>query len=389
MSRPSPRLTFLVGAALLYALVLVVTDGLRFAPLRDEGHFWPTALRFSERFLPTLDDLRSYPELSTPLPFVLFGWVEHLFHGGIRAGRLVNLTLSFVIVCMVGMPRGATVRGPILAAVGLLAFPYYLGTSVHLYTDIIAAFFVLLGVVAYRAERVWLSATAFVLAIASRQYMLAFPLAIAVYEFVQQRPPRLSARWIAPLVAALSLLGWVALFGGFAPAPALEWQAPSTAEPLRVFPHHGLYFLSCIGLYFVLPEVLLFRHASITAPQPWRPRRVASIALVLAGLFLLYPPLGNVEFWIPTMGYLDRAARAALGDPLRMLLFFLLALGACLRFARWSLASVLVAVNAVLMLKAHVGWDKYALPLLVVLWYLRATDETRLPAATTTRHALS
>ena len=32
----------------------------------------------------------------------------------------------------------------------------------------------------------------------------------------------------------------------------------------------------------------------------------------------------------------------------------------------------LLAANAALMLKSHIGWDKYALALLIVLWWLQA-----------------
>ena len=45
----------------------------------------------------SLDQLRSYQELSTPLAFLLFGSLEHLLHGGIMAGRLLNLSLSFAM----------------------------------------------------------------------------------------------------------------------------------------------------------------------------------------------------------------------------------------------------------------------------------------------------
>ena len=91
-------------------------------------------------------------------------------------------------------------------------------------------------------------------------------------------------------------------------------------------------------------------------------------------LFLAFPTLGNVDYPIPTMGFLDKAARSVLSDPLRVCVFYFLALVACVRFSRVDLDGVLVYVNALIMLKAHIGWDKYVLPLLVALWYLRARE---------------
>ena len=40
----------------------------------------------------------------------------------------------------------------------------------------------------------------------------------------------------------------------------------------------------------------------------------------------------------------------------------------CQRFACWRCESVLILCNAVLLSKAHLDWDKYALPMIVLLW---------------------
>lgn len=363
LRRPGPL--FVLCAAALYVVVYLVTGGLRFPPVRDEPHFWLASLHFAERGWPGLSDLRDYGALNTPLPFLLFGWLEAA-GGGIRAGRLLNLCLSFVILGAVALPGAAKSWRAPLAAAGLLLFPYYLGASVMLYTDIVAAFFVLAGVIAYRAERHVLAAGAFVLAIASRQYMVAFPLALVLFDAA-----RGVRRWealVPQLLACASLLIWIIIFGGFAPDRAMQRWTPATADLWHVRPQHALYFLACVGLYYVVPETVFSRR------WPARPgRRRGWIVAGLAGMFLLFPPLANVQ-GLPTMGYLDRAAHALLPDALRMLLFFGLALLACLRFAERTLPATLVIANAGVMFKAHIAWDKYALPLLVVLWYLYARD---------------
>ena len=102
----SRRVIFVSLVFLLYLGVFVWLDFLGFDPQRDEVHFWPTSLGFSHSLLPTLDQLRNYDELNTPLPFMLFGWLEYFFGLGIFAGRLLNMFLSFSIVLVVGMPRG-------------------------------------------------------------------------------------------------------------------------------------------------------------------------------------------------------------------------------------------------------------------------------------------
>ena len=57
----------------LFVAVAVYLDALRFELEKDETHFWPTSLQFAESWLPSVETLRDYPELSTPLPFWIFG----------------------------------------------------------------------------------------------------------------------------------------------------------------------------------------------------------------------------------------------------------------------------------------------------------------------------
>lgn len=359
---------FMVPLVLLYAGIVYWTDCLGFPPQKDELHYWPTSLSFSEVWIPTLEQLRSYNELSTPLAFVTFGWIEHLFHGGISVGRFLNLLLSFAIVCLIGLPKGRPTSTSVLSAIGILSFPYFLGTSTHLYTDIIAALFAVLGVAAHRRRSYSLAALFFILGIASRQYILAFPAAIAVYELFHFRrgvETRVAAL-VSPCVAASTIAGWVFFFGGPAPLMAIQEQGVVTADIFRVFPDHSLYFLATVGAYFVLPEAILFRRLPSVPSQ----KKVILITVILAVLFLLFPPLHNTNYPIATMGFLDKAAHLFFPDFIRLLLFFALALATCIRFRRPSFTSLIVFANAAIMIKAHVAWDKYALPLLVVLWFL-------------------
>ena len=370
------RLFVLAGLVGVYTVVLLALDGLRFPPRRDEIYFWPTVLHFSREGPFDLDVWRSYDQGMTPLAFALFGSLERVTGGGIVLSRWLNLALSFVMVAAIALPRNRSWR-PALAAAGLLAFPYYLGVASHLYTDVIAAFCAGTGVLLHRRGQTLAASAAFVLAIATRQYAVAFPVAIAAFELVQARSLRPRLVWIAPLSAAATLFGWILLFGGLAPAAGIATHRIPNAELLQVRPEYALYFLTGLGAYFVLPELVLLRRS--LAP-PRRGVLLASI-LGLGALFACFPPLANLDHAIPSMGYLDRAARLVLNDTLRMGLFFGLALLATLRFAHLGRGSLLVLANVLVMLKAQVGWDKYLLLLLPTLWFLTSRGELVAPAA--------
>jgi len=268
LNRSQQKQIFLISITLIYVLIVTYLDFLRGPIWWDEGPFWKSSLTFSDSLIPTLEDLQTYNSLNTPLPFMLFGFLEYLFGGGIFAGRLLNLVLSLGSVAIIGWPSKERGGRALLCLIGLFMCPYFLWLSGRLYTEMVACTWVLLGVLAYVRNRHWLSGWAFVFAIASRQYMLAFPVAIAIYEFLRSVQDyrhyktlnwRRLTRWLAPLLAALTIFGWFALFQGLAPADATAKTAPEVQKSLWALELGGaVNFLSFIGTYLVIPEFILF-----------------------------------------------------------------------------------------------------------------------------------
>jgi hypothetical protein len=370
-SRPWAIVLALVG--LVYLALFVGSGFLRGAPRGDEVHLWPTALSFSQSWFPTPGQLRDYPELSTPLPFVAFGWLEHVFVGGIVAGRALNLALSlgmtWIVVCGIRPLRQA-----IAIATGLFAFPYYLGLATLLYTDVIGAAFVIAGLILCLQTRPLRAAGCFTLAIACRQFEVAFPLAIAGYElFRGDRSAKADmGRWVWPLLSGATLAWWYWLFRGPAPAGAMAALGIDGVWPPHVRPSHAVYLLSCVGAFYVIPEFILFPGAR----RAWKPSR--RLALVVASTLVVafvFPPLGN-SWGTPTMGVFDRTVASVLGPLPRTILYGVLASLATARFSEWALPTFLVTANAAVLVVAPVMWEKYALALFICLWYLKARETT-------------
>ena len=361
---------------LLYLVLYLVLDHLRFEVRKDELHFWPTSLSFSNTWVPTLEQLRSYNDLNTPLPFVVFGTLEHLFHQGIWLGRLLNFGLSFLCVLAIVLGGGASTRS-FLCAIALLLCPYYLGTSTHLYTDIIALTLSLAGVSAFFRQRYLLSSLAFVAAISGRQYSVLFPASLFLWSaygsWTQKRPWQEWRVWSSMALAASSLLGWFLFFGGPGPRDAMNAQFIATTSPLALLPHNAGYSLACVGLYYVIPELVFFPSARERFRQQLSRQWVWGLVALSLVFFVAFPPLRNPPgYFMPDMGYFDKALRTFLADDLRVTVFFFFAALTVIRFGSWSLPAILTFANALLMMKAHVAWDKYTLPLLAVLWWLNA-----------------
>ena len=361
--------------AVAYAALYLAFDRLAFPRRGDEWHFWRTALKFSQHTIPPLEFLRSYGELNTPLPFLLWGWMERAWHQGIWLARLLNLLLSAAMTWTIVAAAGPdAIRRGGAAALGLFLCPYFVWVSTHAYTDTLAMFFTVVGVSWHLNGWSVGAAACFILAVASRQFVVAFPAGLLAWELIRGGLRLPLRQWIAPAAGLVSLFGWYLFFGGFAPVGEVAEQR-LTAKVASIDISHALYFLACVGLYFAAPRFLLFglRGGAGTRVRTWLTRDSALIAAGLLVLFIFFAPVLNEDDSPTTMGYFDRALHAlGLNEPVRRSVFYGFALAAVLTVRRHTLALVLLLANAAVMVKAHQAWDKYALPMLAVLWYLEA-----------------
>lgn len=368
---------FLIVLVTVYAATFAYADGLRFEPVKDEVHFNESARIFAAPF--GADELRGYPEVVTPLALIVWGTLERATGDGLWAGRCLNLGLSFALVCLIAFgwraswPRGA------LAAIGLLAFPYTLPLSVHLYTDVMAAALAGLGTIAVLHRRAVPAFLALSAAIATRQYLVQVAAALAAAEAVAWLRGGVD-RWrnaLASLMAVGTLGGWIVFFGGLAPKAGLDawignYPAPMLT-PTDFILHYGLYSLTGIGAYYVLMEGVLFRELPALGDiLRWR-SAVAAIGLL--ALFMLDPPFLTSSH---PGGPIGRVSRFLLPAPdfdlVRVAFYYLLALLAVLRFTgKADLAFWIVLAGVVLSMKQQIPWEKYLMPTLSCLWILRAS----------------
>jgi hypothetical protein len=366
--------TVLSGVVVVCAATFAFSGGLHLEPEKDEIHFLRSSEGFRGAF--SVEALRDYRELVTPLALVIWGELDHLTGDGLYYGRLLNLALTFAMVCLVAFcapehwPRGA------LAALGLLLYPYTLPLGVHLYTDTLAVLAVVAGTVALARSRWLLAWFAFSCAIATRQYAVQIPAALAAAAALDWlRGER--GRWkaVAACVAACAtLLGWIAFFGGLANEAGIEdWVGfyPSPMMHEREFIlHHGLYALAGLGVFFVVVEALLFRRNPVS--RELRTARGVLIALALAGLFWLDPPVLTMNH---PGGPIGRTMVVYLPAPdydwARVAIYYVLALLAVGRFAgRLDAGFWLVSSIFVIAMKQQLPWEKYLFPTLAVLWTL-------------------
>ena len=368
LTSPMIRIVFVVCTVAIFLAVWLYTDGLDFPISKDEQHFWAATQTFAANWPPDVEQLRSYKEPMTPVSFLIWASLERATGSGISAGRSFNLVLCFVVLLIVGLRRDRT-RAAVLSGVGLFLYPYFLLMGMHLYTDIVSTFFVILAFCL--PKRSWPRALMFILAVSTRQYMVAFPAALIADELLRswRRGEAGGLKRILPDAAAVvSVMLWFAFYGGLGPKPGLEMW-PRHVEGLRgITPELGLYFLTTMGVYFVLPEFVLFRRWE--RARELLTMKSTVIAGALLALFVLFTPI----FEGLPQGFFGRLCDL-LPPPLRICIFFLFAWVAAVRFARISLSFWMVYLQLAIILTAWSAWEKYALPVVAVLWLLKAGGE--------------
>jgi hypothetical protein len=376
---------------LLFVLIFLLKDRFTMDLYQDEFHYLPTAVEFSAEPIPSLHLLTSYNELNTPIPFILGGWVLRVFGENIQYLRMLTFITSFslLMVFIWNSPPDSRRLWPCLA--GLMIFPNYYLCSVYYYTDIFAMFFVLAGLVAYLREVHWAGMLFFALAICCRQYMLAFPAAVAAFEFfdgigkagnIKTFVSGLFSRktWLFYIVAILSIVPWILIWHGPAPAPVMADQYYDSDKLVQYNFGYVLYSSVVVAVYYIIPEVILTGKIKQLLSFPLRhPIYFACFVLIVLLLVVFSPAKQayNPYFTWPYLGYIDQFLMTiGISGIIKQMVFGVLMLITLIRFIgpRLNLASWMLLLNLLLLGKAQLSWDKYSLPLIMGLWFLALFD---------------
>ncbi|TDE09972.1 hypothetical protein [Dyadobacter psychrotolerans] len=377
---------------LVFIIIFFLKENFNGALYQDENHYLPTAVFFSQEPIPSIDLLKSYNELNTPLPFILGGWVVHFLGENIQYLRLLTYGVSFLLLMVFVWFSPERSRRFFLCLGGLILFPNYYLISVFYYTDIFAMVAVLAGTVAYLNNRHILGAVFFIAGICCRQYMLAFPAAIVLYELLQILKNStgvkqfvsslfLNKTWMLYAVAVISIVPWVILWHGPAPAAVMADQHYDSDKLVQYNFGYVLYSSVCLAVYYVIPEMLITGKLRYFIDYPRNyPRFFVLFLVVILGLIVFFPAKQayNPYFTWPYLGYIDQLfMTVGITGFLKQICFGLLMLLTLMRFVspHFNLAGCVVLFNVLLLGKAQLSWDKYSLPMIMILWFVAMFDE--------------
>jgi hypothetical protein len=384
------RLELLVSFGLLAWPFLLWALAKDRPPWGDEVHFLETVRLFGRGLSWNL--IRTYPEMSAPLTYLVYSAWGHLVGFSTPALRLLSPVIAGATATLWFLVIRRHVRGTpiVLIALGCIVFnPYFVGLSVFVFTDMLSLLGLAIVATGVQSRRPWLAGLGLAVATYARQYLVFLAPAIVLAGFLGR--PRSVADGAASgwWFAAASVAGLVPLFilyvlwGGL--APVSELRTYFLSEGLRFDPHALSLYLAAPGAYLI----------PLALPVALRARRTNWGFAVLAGLFVWWFPVQTTivqtRYAEYTVGFLHRAAVAVMPETLVAVLFSVLAvLGAaamlhCARRAlrEWrqgarSMVDLFLWASVVsfllMMPLSYMPWEKYALPLLMLSSLILANE---------------
>jgi 4-amino-4-deoxy-L-arabinose transferase-like glycosyltransferase len=371
------RLACYTGGALFLILAWMLL-GVSKPYFGDEDRFIVSSQAFAG--WPSLELLRTYEEMSTPLPFLYWGQWGSLWGYSLFSMRLATLlwgVLTVVLlvenlVMLLGRPRWV-----IASFIVVLLNPYWWMMSVFAYTDIFGIAGLLLASLGLGKNRSWMTLLGVAVALLSRQYLIFALPALGLLALGWWEADRRSAyrQLIAMALGCLPLLLLMILWRGLGPDNQTK-QLYQTGL-LAYKPHSAWLYLSLMGIYGLPLWVFLKKHA---LPGRWQWAGVVG-AMALGFWLMIEPSDSAIKAGFTTVGLFDRFLHAlglslagrqiiwSLGAGLGALLLMKLAFIAW-RQSRQGLLSVEAFILLMLlgllivMPLSYLQWEKYFMPVL-------------------------
>lgn len=374
---------FWVLLLISFAVLLTATGLLQHDLWHDEQHFAETMRAFGSRYLPSLELLRSYNEMSTPLPFLMFGLGGRLVDFDLATMRygmvLLAAAMLFVLYRTLSILSDSP-RWSLASALAFLMNPYVFGASICLYTDIPALLFGTMALFAYVTRRPFWFGVLVWCAMMSRQYYVFLPLGILTFELgAVLFDRRIRSEWIwSPLLGLFCMVPLFLWWNGLAPQTELK---AVYLDPQPTFHAASAILYISLGCWYAIPFFLIvFRRCYASFSN-------ILLAVVLSMLFFIFPIRATdeaVSGGVHTVGLLHRALVQVGGEITAQTVFYLGFVGALIPVVGGvrgllkhrpisplsaALVSVLGAFLLVMSFSYHV-WEKYYLPALSVEFVL-------------------
>lgn len=321
------------------------------ALLSDEVWFWKQGIvQYMNGEVGARDNV--LPQ--TPLFIVWFGTLGKILGLTLLNVRTINLVYFLVILFALlwtAKDEKNFYKGLLILAI----IPYMLFLATSAYTDMLFMMLLLFGFIFHDKKNYPGSFIFFTLAIATRQFGIVFPLALAMINLKHQD----KRRWIYPLASVCTLAFWFVFFG-FSLTPTGNDDGNFGFNLFS-----GIMFLAVYGAYYKIPEIMMFgRKEENIIKHLTRWAIIFGVGLAIVVALMIYHPEGSVIlkgqhwfYWLYNSPFILAMVGIGILASMGMLL-------TRTKFELW-----VVILSACMFCFVSFFFDKYVAPLALIMVY--------------------
>lgn len=378
------RRSFLFFLLLLFLLQIIIIYAIKLnRPIYgDEVHFVPTVLFLGKNL--TLQTIKHYPEMNTPLGFVLYGLWGRAF--GFELPILRTLSIILAIITYIAMHRlFFTIFNDslisVLSTIFIAVNPYMIGLNIFVYTDMLGILFLVTACLAIYHNRWALFMISSAAAVLCRQYLIFLTASALMYYFFQFCKDRNHLALKMMLSGIVSLIPFLCL--------VLLWKGLGPDNDLRRINLSGgfSYHPSFLTLYISQMFIYLLPVVLICWRSFFRSRTVLGICLLISPIYWLFPVRPSkvlIDADIHTVGFLHRTLRYLFNntfyEDVGFYLLFYFGLAILIYFVRDTLKMwkqkdfnyfffLYLSIFMFLLVQpfSYISWEKYFMPIMPLI----------------------
>lgn len=276
-------------------------------PQHDELHFIKTIHLFDENM--SLNSLKHYEEMSTPLPFMLYALWGHVL--GFEFYKLRGLSIIIAMLTYLLFHRFlftifANGRVAFYVTMYLAIIPYMAALSFLVYTDMLAMFFLILSCFAIVRQNPFAFAVSAACALLCRQYLSFILLAGAVFyliKYIESRE-RIDLQMLASII--ISFLPFLCL--------VFLWQGlvPENSMQNKYLGERTTFHMNFLVFYICLFSIYLFPIVVLTCKSYYKNIKVLVACFVISWSYWLFPVTAAksmIESGVDTAGFFHTSVK--------------------------------------------------------------------------------
>lgn len=326
----------------------------------DERHIVDTIRLFTANY--NLEIIKDYPEVTPPFFFYFYATWSKFFGSSVESLRILTLLISLITWQLIFYLNSLFTKKSIhtlLLSLLVIVNPYFLGTSVFVFTDMPTIMFCLAAVIFFIKDKIFLFTIFSAFAILCRQYAVIFPLAVISYWLINF----LSGKEInkTHLITSLTSFVPLAVF-------LIIWEGISPASGVKkwVIANSLLYNIDYINTYLTFSVVYCFPLLIIFFKKikvDYRNIILAFLITLVLCLFPVKPSLATItQTDYKTVGYVHAALVKIFGS-----------YSIILKIVLWIFLFIGCYINVVIIkrfLSALISKDLQKEMIFIILWIL-------------------